>query len=301
MARSNKVSRWYRELGRDQAANTYARVRKELSDPFSQRDPDEIEFRALEAAEHALERVRLRQIEYVTKGVKELRSFYRGFDASHGYDLRDVKGWTKQKYDSVISQISELHAKKARPHKEVVARTTDTRNLLSRYTLEPINKKHKQKKFIVHVEFPDKTEIHVTKEKGVKVIQSGTERRFFPFPRTAKTWNGVLSMARKLIKTMPPGFYRIVSSVHGPIYSPQHRDEMVNVLQSWFDAYGPAEGHAGMEETIVGFAWVASTIGAAAKAYSRANQTAMIRKDIDKKKRAVDRSRRSRRLGKRVR
>jgi hypothetical protein len=232
-------------------------------------------------------------------GVKTLRRLEKGYEGSAGYDLRKITRLSPAKIARLRSKISTVNAELSRPHVEYRPQSKQARAALSIYTGKKLTVR--TKKVIVHTD-GRATNLHV--RRGV--VQTTRESRnadgskhvsvqrdhYFLFKRAPRSWDEVMTRAADIADGLANGYYMVMTSNHGMIGVPTHRDSLLETLESWYVKYGETGNKTGMAETIIGFRWVGSNHGQSDKFVARyrdkiADIQATQRKRKDKIRRRV--------------
>ena len=183
--------------------------------------------------------------------IKELRRVYTGFDAKDGYNLANLKALDSQRARKVEALTTYLRTLKSRPAKPVRARVERSKKALREHT----GQRHRQQKvFLVHTDKPDKTRVRVRQPRvETETLYTGKDGKehtrtqrdyYFLFPKKLVVWDDILTATEKLIDKLKPGYYRIVSSLYGPVGSPMNRDNLLRNMQASFDSYGSVRSKA---------------------------------------------------------
>lgn len=174
-----------------------------------------------------------------------LRDIYPGFDPADGYDLRDIKQWTRAQHDKVQDAIKVVRQLLASPY-----RLVSPRDKQQRKTLEYFTQQYSQRRYIVHVATPD-ARVKFFKERGKKLPGVAIRRpqrfggfgqlQFWMFPDynggvQPETAEEFVEATRAMIPDMPAwGYFSLWSRTNGVITIPQPRNSLVRVMQRFFD------------------------------------------------------------------
>lgn len=207
---------------------------------------------------------RPRRFALLADSLKLVRQFYSGFEARDGFKLNELKRLSVSQINSIARRAQYLRELKSRPAIAIRPRTPKTKQILGQHTGQGLIKN--QKKYLYHTDTPQKTQVRVRGKKvetlrkflGIdgKVHTAVYRNYYFPFSRRVRTWEALLDVAEAMIKRLPEGRYRIVSSLHSDIYAPTPKSKLLEQLQRWFDQYGDVTGKEGFASGIIGFRWV---------------------------------------------
>ena len=233
------------------------------------REPEEAAFRAHE-------------IRYLTDAIRQLRTFYRGFEARDGYALKPVTvaRLSNALRDRITKMAKHLRRELASAHVIVRPRTTKSARALDKHTGSKPD--GRRKLYVVHVEKPEVTRIRIQRGKKksspahvqeVRKIKGGRfEARYFYFADYAKqmpvTMDGIYKIAERMLIDMPPGHYVMVSSEHGFIGTPMHKNLLLTqIVEEWsqYEKYG--QTGQGLARSLIGFRMVATTEDGARREY----------------------------------
>lgn len=204
-------------------------------------------------------------IERLKENLRFVRQNFSGYEARDGYALNGVKSLSKSAADAINARAQYARELQARPNIVVQPRSQATKHQIIRHTRQQQYKN--QKKFFVHTSAPDRTRVKVTRNK-VEVFRksvdaSGKEhlsRRkqyFLNFGRKRVTWEMIVEKTETMRRGLPNGLYRIISSIHGPIYAPVLKRMLTRQMERWFDTYGNVTGKEEFPDTILGFEFLA--------------------------------------------
>lgn len=245
-ARAPKISRWYYDLGKDQARERglYARD----ADPY-------------ERANYIATKRELR-IRTLATNVKHLRQVFRNFDSSDGFNLRDIKSWPKSRVKKIDQYAEYLNHLRSQPFQVV-----RPRNKAQRIALETLTGQRlpEQKAFVVHKP-SDTDEVEITRDGYISITRQlpgdkGFLRsEFYLFEALLGyrpvTWDELYSATLEILLFMPEGNYFIYSELHGEISTPHAKRMLPRLIQRMGEEYAERD-FAG---TIIGFKRVADNI-----------------------------------------
>lgn len=218
-----------------------------------------------------------------------VRKHVNGFTADDGYDLRGKLD--ARRVQKVLTMAGKLRELLASPHDlvRVPTRTrikTETRKKgrktikvrkkvrvpdvkakksLTQFTQQRIrNAKH----FIVHKPADN---FKVGLDRGNVFIQGNFGRRvvtrssFYLFPRRPRYPNELVAMSRRMLKSMPDGFYVMLTAAHGDTGEPFDKGQLINRLNDYLMAYEVDEHGlpTGFSEALIGFRFMSTTLDGA--------------------------------------
>lgn len=218
---------------------------------------------------------RAADVDYLKDSVRLIRKFYKGFDAKHGYSLRqsNIASFSNKKIERIRKLARQLRVETSSTYVVLRPRTKAQFAAVEKHTGAP--RERGRKAYVVHV--PNKkTSAKIKTRKGVTSVvevtkRTGAEarREYFYFkdyrPKTRpQTMKGIIARAKKMLKDMPPGFYTMVSRDYGNIGAAMHRDKLLEELdRTWldYDRFKPDQKDSrGLASSIVGFCRVSTTI-----------------------------------------
>lgn len=235
------------------------------------------------------ESARLERKFFLSRSVKDLRHFFPDFDASHGYDLRDIPTWSPQKLKRITEHARYLHQLQEGPYKIVRPRSARSKRILRKATGQHAPK---QKAFLYKTPKPEATRIRITRSgkleeerqvKGAKLVQ-----RYYPFADYGEhpvTFAEMLDLTKEMLPQIPKGQYQLWTP-RGPIEAAQDRDMLPRLLQKFVMG---RYGGRGLEAEIVGFLFH----GTRAAADLAARRLQHLRNERAKRRAAVKKQQRS--------
>jgi hypothetical protein len=236
--------------------------------------------------------VRLAQVK---AALKTARTFYKGFAAADGYNLNKVKGLSKSQADALLARATYIKSLQARAYKEVRPRSAESKATLNAHIAQGHFKN--QKVFLYHTHAPEKTVVRIRGRKLVElrkyfdrmgVEHTSIYRNYFFKMKHGRTFEDLMAIAAKMAPHLPPGQYRLVSSLHSDIGVPVDRDAIVERLLDWFNDYGKIPGKESFAETIIGLRWIGSDFKQSDHAFSTNELLRQRQREIMKKKRAKE-------------
>lgn len=222
-------ARWFLDTGKDQANDLVRRGRLEKGS---------YEYN------HYLARKRAATKIYLHDAVKELRQYFTGFDAKDGYRLDDISSMSAQKMKQVRMYASHLHSIKAHGTVRVVPKSKKQKAALEKYTSQIYTGKKQARAYAVAVDHPDRSEVDIVngkvrvteKFKGGKTVQQLYDFADYDV-NTTSTWSAFINSLKKMLKDLPEGSYTLMSAVHGPIFLPMPKRDIILNLNYRFKSY----------------------------------------------------------------
>ena len=224
---------------------------------------------------------RAHEIRYLIDATRQLRTFYRGFEARDGYALKPVTvaRLSNAQRDRITKMAKHLRRELASAHVIVRPRTTKSARALDKHTGSKPSARRKA--YVVHVEKPESTRIRIQRGKKksspahiqeVRKIKGGRfEARYFYFADYAKrmpvTMDGILKVAKRMIVDMPLGFYVMLSNEHGFIGTPMHKNLLLKQLVDEWSQYEKYGTGTGLARSLIGFRMVSTTEDGARREY----------------------------------
>lgn len=200
---------------------------------------------------------RKRTREYIVATVKDLRSFFTGFDAAHGYDLRYSNAISAQKINQIKKYGTYLHNLQASPYIKVSPRSKSAKGVLQEKTGQRLER---QKSYVYHVDTGREMKVSIrdgvlTERDIVSPELIVTTQYFyfrsFNFDQIPLTMAGLFSIYDKYMRqAMPDGMYSMLTDQHGRIDAPVNKKFIPDRLQNYFNEYSTKSGFA---EAILGF------------------------------------------------
>ena len=236
---------------------------------------------------------RQKQIAYIRDGIKKVRKLYKGFESKDGYNLTDasIARMHSAKMKKVAPLIRQTNIELASPHKIVFARTKARADALYKHTRQKQIKGRKA--FVVHVSKPDTTKIVVqvsSKQKGAgkkkqvstvrEIVGGSFTETFFYFADYLKkgedlpeTIRRVISIAKRMLKDMPRGYYVMLSGDHGNIGAPMLRSKLLDALEVDWLSYDKVpgrgrDGDRGLAGNLIGFKFISTNFEGAILEYN---------------------------------
>jgi hypothetical protein len=228
---------------------------------------------------------------YLADSIKLIRRFVKGFEASNGYDLKQVSHLNPAREEKVRRYAYQLRQEIASPHIEIVPRTSAARLAIEKHTGQ--SNIPGRKRFIIHTNRPETTKARVIyktvtgreargRKRKIKTasleleqkVKGGTlHDRYFYFPEKPKTFNHIVKMTRKMLKSMPKGYYALQSSGHGTIGRSIPSELLIEELQDRYLGYDQfniqsTKDDRGLAESLTGFKLISFTVKGADREYS---------------------------------
>jgi hypothetical protein len=239
--------------------------------------------------------IRSKRLLELKGALKTARTFYKGFEASDGYRLDDVKRLSKSQADALLARVTYIKNLQSRPYKEVRPRSTESKATLNAHIEQGRYKN--QKVFLYHTQAPEKTVVRINKRKLTElrkyhdrmgVEHTAVYHNYFFKLKHGRTFENLADAAAKLAAHLPEGRYRLVSSMHSDIGVPVDRKNIVAQLLDWFEQYDGIPGKAGFATTIIGVRWVGNDFKQSDEALRLNDVLRQRQRDIMKKKRAKE-------------
>jgi len=292
--------RWFTELGR-----AAARERADLLVRQGRLDPDAVP----DYVSNAGLRERLNTRDYLTRTVKDLRKFFKGFNASDGYDLTRIETWDANRARVAKQYGSYLHGLQASPNVEVSpTRYRGNKRAMFRRQLQEATQQgsSRQKKYVFHVEQTTRpTDVRLTRQGKLEVREELPDgdhitkrfwyfRDYLPGRRQPRGFDDIIRATIKMLEDLPSHmFFSIINSAHGPIDVPVSKDFLLETLQRYREEYGAPDNiylHDGFGETLIGVMF----IGSREQADARYNAQLRRRMDRERAKSTAAKQRRQR-------
>lgn len=186
-----------------------------------------------------------------------VRQYSKDFSPSNGYTLREREliRLAPSKLEKLRHAAIQLANALSRPHVTVSPRTKAQIKSTARRAgkLFP-----SQTKYIVHTLQASRTKPRFRDgqlELVIKLKKGEIIERLYLFPRSPRSWDDVYDMTeviqRRGIKT---GYYKLYSSLYGPIANAVSHDRMLRSLNEFFSTYRNE-----MSQGILGWQWIGST------------------------------------------
>lgn len=212
---------------------------------------------------------RAKKFDYLSRTVRDLRKFFTGFDARDGYDLRHPERLSAQRVKAITQYGGHLHSMTATPHVRVAKpRSKKKQAALESFTGQRYSGMKKSRAYVVPVDNEAaqlNTKVSVTDAGQVRVERHVGKAHlideFYLFSDygfdSAEfiSLDDVIKASRYMVKkVLPSGTYVLWSKVHGAIWLPLDRDEILLNLNGLVNKYLKAnEHHAGFANTLLGW------------------------------------------------
>lgn len=200
---------------------------------------------------------RKRTRDYITATVKDLRKFFTGFDAAHGYDLRYPNAISAQRITNIKKYGTYLHNLQASPYVKITPHSKKSREVLQEKTAQ---RSPRQKAYVYHVDTGRPMQVSIrdgvlTERDIVSQELIVTTKYFyfssFNFDQIPLTMAGLFSIYETYMRhAMPEGMYSMITDQHGRIDVPVNKKFIPDRLQDYFNEYSTKQGFA---EAILGF------------------------------------------------
>lgn len=210
--------------------------------------------------------------QYVRAGIKQLRRYAKGFDASEGYSLTDLKNIHPSRVAKVLKYTPYINELRASPHVEVSATSRKMRKALEQRTAQQFIPK--QKRYVVHVADPENTKVSVRQGRVSEIREVGGKAKivqtFYPLPERAVSFDHIADMLEEeMLGEMPKrGHYVLETETHGPvrIQAPMEHGRLVREMRSEWTRYDygnlQLDPHQSRHfaSSVTGFRMVATTV-----------------------------------------
>lgn len=235
---------------------------------------------------------RIARVIKLKEQLREVRRYSKDFTPDNGYTLREREliRLPQSKIAKLQHAARQLANAKSRPYVEIAPRTkAQTKSVTQRAGKLFAG----QTKFLIHTLQADRTrprfrdgqlELVVRHKRGRETIE-----RLYLFPRRPRSWDDVREMTAGIQRTgMRHGYYKLVTSLYGPIYNAVSVDRLQNSLSDFFSTYRNE-----MAEGVLGWQWYGSTYKAQRvrqkKQYTTEERFKLIREHNDyKRKRLIE-------------
>lgn len=244
----------------------------------------------LEASQ--FDRKRLLEMDYLRESIKLLRRFVDGFEAKDGYDLNQLVHIPDSRLKKVREYAPLIREEIAQAHIVVRPRSKASREAIERHTGQvgiP-----RRKAYAVFTDQPENTRVKIVPAKRkVKdkrgrtraVVQTNVEishkvqggkvtDRFFYFEEPPTSFDDIILQTRKMLRFMPKGYYVLVTSTHGNIAAPIHKNRLLQQLHDRFLVYDKVPSRKGVKddrglaEVVIGYKLIAFTEDGAVREYN---------------------------------
>lgn len=200
---------------------------------------------------------RATQADYIKSTVRDLRKYFTGFDAAHGYDLSFPGAISGQRLNQIKKYGEYLHTLQASPYIKVSPRNKKARTVLQEKTSQRLAR---QKAYVYHMDTgrPLKVSIRdgVLTERdqaspGLVVTTRYYYFSSFNFDQVPLTMANLFAIYENYMKdVMPDGIYSMITDQHGRIDAPIRKKFIPERLQEYFNEYSTKQGFS---EAILGF------------------------------------------------
>lgn len=301
-------ARWYQQL-------TQERREAESRDDYEEADAIEIK--------------RESEIQYLKDSIKLLRRFVKGFTAADGFDLNNVPLIPQQQIDRIkkyapILRTETSHVRSTATgeaveyYKVVRPRTRRGHEALEQFTGQTAIPNRTG--YVVPVDRPGAAVRLVSKEVVTKDSLGRKRRvrkdqievteivgdqkfynRYFRFEAPPVTFVDVIGETRRLLKFMPKGWYVMETSNHGAIHAPMRKGDILQELHDRFLGYDReifrGKDNRGLAETVLGYRLIGYHQADAERYYNERTTRAREFRKFRQQRRAAQRRRILRRLG----
>jgi hypothetical protein len=227
---------------------------------------------------------------YLADSIKLLRKYVNGFEAASGYDLHRIAHLIPAREEKVRRYARQIRQEIASPHIEIVPRTAEALRAVKQHTGQSTIPN--RKRFIIHTNKPETTKARVVYKTVIVRNAKGRKRkvktasleidqtvkggqvqdRYFYFPESPKSFNHIIKMTRKMLKSMPKGYYTLQSANHGTIGRSIPSELLLEELQDRYVRYDVFDlqndkDDRGLAETITGFKLISFTVTGADREY----------------------------------
>lgn len=236
---TRRPARWYLDTGKD-----LARERG-----LYKKSADVSERLAYLAKQRALRAATLKQ------NVRNLRQYFKGFDAGSGYNLSDLKSWNAKRVEQIEKYSTYLHHLQSQPFDRLITRSKRQRVALQTFTGQSLPR---QKAFVVHKP-TERDTVSMNREGFISIQRELPEGRGFlksdyylflaMLGWQPTNWDDVYAATGELLPFMPEGDYFIYSSLHGEIDTPHPKRMLLRLIQR----YGQEYVEKKFAHTIIGF------------------------------------------------
>ncbi|MGE0294697.1 MAG: hypothetical protein AB7P97_20290 [Hyphomonadaceae bacterium] len=269
-----------RELARNRALEKkYAKQREEAARVA----------RSQERADKKLAGRRQREADRIREGlkakarVKLLRPYVEGFEADDGFNLREAGEWDAKQRRKIAKVYDKLAPFVLKPHVKVAARSKRQRAALTEFT--GMAKPPKGLKAVpVVTPSPDHTKVTVTDDGVVQVRAGRMIQRHFFIPEQMQDIPSVELIARKMLRSMPAGFYFIKTGEHEAYNFRVEHDPREpirdNLLYREVRRFVSFYGSERVANFFRGFRWIA-TLGDVAAAERESEKFIQARREMD--------------------
>jgi len=167
--------------------------------------------------------------------VKELRKYFEGFEASKGFNLRDIDKWTPQAKRKITNYWEVMGIQVARPHVVKYYRRPDHIKAAAEFAQQDKQLKG-QKAVLIPVDDPKNLSVKFTKSGEIKVKRGGVSVSKIFFNKKRFLDDPIAELERALAKT-DAQLFKLIQGPHESS-SAVSREDLAGKILKIIERYG---------------------------------------------------------------